>query len=132
MSSDAGTPSAICSGGVAVFGHMTYLLFECCWALPIIALHWAVDPRGLWVRRRVILLVALPATAYLTVADGVALHAGIWLLRPNRIIGIRIAGVPVEEGIFFLLTNLMVVQSLILLRARGAPARRAPGACEPG
>ncbi|HWE61374.1 MAG TPA: lycopene cyclase domain-containing protein [Chloroflexota bacterium] len=111
-----------------MFGHCTYLVFELAWALPVIALHWALDRRRLWARRRVIALACGAATVYLTLADAVALHAGIWALHADRILGIRIGTVPIEESIFFLVTNLMVVQSLIVLQPREARARRARAA----
>jgi lycopene cyclase domain-containing protein len=103
-----------------MFGHMTYLIFELAWALPVIAVHWALDWRRLWARRRVLVLVTAVTTAYLTLADEVALHAGIWTLHADRVTGVKIGLVPIEESIFFLVTNLMIVQSLILLQPHAA------------
>jgi lycopene cyclase domain-containing protein len=101
-----------------MFGHATYLLFELAWAAPVLALHWALARHRLWAHRRLIALVALVATAYLCLADGVALHAGIWTVHANRTVGVALGPVPLEEIIFFLVTNLMEVQSVSLLEKR--------------
>lgn len=102
---------------VAVFGHLTYIIFELGWALPVLAAHWLLGFRRLRARWRLLLLVAIGATVYLSLADSVAIHAGIWTLHPSRILGLRLGNVPIEESVFFLVTNLMVVQSLVLLSA---------------
>ncbi|MGH2447176.1 MAG: lycopene cyclase domain-containing protein [Chloroflexota bacterium] len=97
--------------------HLTYLAFELVWAFPVIALQLAVGWRALWHYRRVLLIALGIMTAYLSLADGVAIALGIWTLHANRIIGLRIVDGPVEEIIFFLVTNAMVVQSAILVFA---------------
>jgi lycopene beta-cyclase len=98
-----------------VFGHSTYLIFELAWALPIIFLQLAVGWKTLRSRVRPLALSVLVATVYLSCTDGIAISQGIWTLHANRITGIHVANVPVEEIIFFLLTNLMVVQSVLLV-----------------
>jgi lycopene cyclase domain-containing protein len=98
-----------------VFGHSTYLIFELGWALPVLVLQWAVGWRTLWERRRPLVTTAIVATAYLSCTDGVAIANGIWTLHRDRIVGIQLLNVPIEDVIFFLLTNLMVVQSVLLV-----------------
>ena len=44
----------------------------------------------------------------------VAITLGIWKLSPTYTTGLTLAGLPIEEGLFFLFTNLFVVQGLIL------------------
>ncbi|WP_375335542.1 lycopene cyclase domain-containing protein [Halorussus sp. MSC15.2] len=39
---------------------------------------------------------------------------GLWTISPDYSTGIHVAGLPVEEAIFFVLTNLLVVQGLLL------------------
>ena len=101
-----------------MFGHATYLLFELGWCLPVVALHWLLDARRLARRLRLIVGVTSGVTAYLTLADSVAIHSGIWSLHASRLTGLSIGNVPIEESIFFAISNLMVVQSLILLRPK--------------
>lgn len=97
-----------------MFGRLTYLALELLWALPVLALQLAVGHPELWRRRRAWLLATLIPTLYLCVADRVALGNGIWQIAPGRSTGVAIWGLPVEEAVFFLVTNLMVVQALIL------------------
>jgi|GEM_PF-2127357 len=114
-----------------MFFHHTYLVFLLGWALPVIALHWAAGARILYAHRRLLLVATILPTVYLTVADGIAIRLGIWSLHPGRVLGISIGDVPLEEALFFLLTDLMVVQivTLVVATARMAvpiyPARQA-------
>jgi lycopene cyclase domain-containing protein len=96
-------------------GHLTYLLFELVWAIPVLAIQWVVGRRQIWQRRRVLLVTVALSTLYLSCADSVAIAHGIWTLHAGRIVGLRFGNLPVEESLFFLLTNAMVVQSVILL-----------------
>lgn len=112
---------------VKMFGHQTYLIFELGWALPVLLLHWIVGWRRLAPRLGIILIAALSATAYLSVADGVAIHTGIWTLHADRLLGPALDRVPLEESLFFLLTNLMVAQTIVLLRRSPRPVSGLPG-----
>lgn len=96
-------------------GHLTYLVFELVWGMPVLLLQWAVGRGTLWRLRRPIIIAILIPTAYLSIADGVAIASGIWTLHHNRITGLTVAGVPIEEVLFFLLTNTMIVQSIALV-----------------
>jgi len=98
-----------------VFGHDTYLILEVAWGLPVLALQWLAGYRLLWRRRRLLLAGLCIMTTYLVVADAVAIGAGIWTLHANRIIGWHVGDVPIEEIIFFLLTDAMVMQTALLL-----------------
>jgi putative membrane protein len=105
-----------------MLGHFTYLVLELVWAIPILTLQWAVGWKTLLKRRRTLLLALIIPTAYLSCSDGVAIAQSIWTLHPGRIVGLRLGDVPVEEVVFFLLTNAMVVNSVILLAGRrGSP-----------
>ncbi|HLJ69494.1 MAG TPA: lycopene cyclase domain-containing protein [Chloroflexota bacterium] len=97
-----------------MFGHATYLTLELVWAAPVLIVQWAAGNRILWTCRVRVALAILVPTIYLSCADAVALANGIWLLHRNRILGFMIGNVPVEETIFFLLTNAMVVQTIAL------------------
>jgi len=86
------------------------------WAGPVFALQWAVGWRYLLaVRRRVAAGIGVP-TAYLCGADWVAIRNGIWTISSEHTTGLALAGLPVEEATFFLLTTAFVVQGLVLLR----------------
>ncbi|MFB6123416.1 MAG: lycopene cyclase domain-containing protein [Haloferacaceae archaeon] len=86
------------------------------WAAPILALQWAVGAPQLWARRRVVAIGTLVPTAYLSFADRIAIEYGIWVLSERYTTGVTLGGLPVEEATFFLVTNLFVVQGLVLYR----------------
>jgi lycopene cyclase domain-containing protein len=108
-----------------MFGHATYLVLELGWALPVILLQIAVGWRELWAQRRAWFGATTASTLYLCLADRLAIGDGIWQIAPNRSTGILIGGLPLEEAVFFLLTNLLVVQAMLLFMA---PSMRARGA----
>ncbi|WP_254824070.1 lycopene cyclase domain-containing protein [Haloglomus halophilum] len=86
------------------------------WAAPVLAIQWAFGWPYLWARRRVVALAVAVPSLYLWVADRVALVLGVWELSPDLTTGyaVPLLGLPVEEAAFFLLTNLFVVQGLVL------------------
>ena len=106
-----------------MFGQATYLGFELVWAAPVIAIQWLAGPRCLWASRRLLLIAVGLATAYLSLADAFAIDNGIWAINPARRVPLTLGPLPIEEAIFFLLTNVMVVQALVLLRSE-EPRRR--------
>jgi lycopene beta-cyclase len=113
----------------------TYLGLIAAWALPVLALQWGFGGDLLVRRRRLVALgVALP-TLYLWIADRLAIGWSIWWIEPGLTVGWRPLGLPVEEALFFLVTNALVVFGLVLalhpvswqrLLALAAGVRRAP------
>ncbi|MHB8619845.1 MAG: lycopene cyclase domain-containing protein [Chloroflexota bacterium] len=97
-----------------MFGQATYLVFELAWALPVLALQWLAGGAELWRLRRPLLGAVLLATAYLSLADTYAITHGIWRLNPRRVTGLALGPLPLEEALFFLVTNMMVVQGVAL------------------
>jgi hypothetical protein len=84
------------------------------WACPLLALQWAVGGGYLartW--REWPVAVAIP-TLYLWFADRVAIGLGVWTISGTQTLGFDIVGLPLEEAVFFLVTNLLVVQGLVL------------------
>ena len=88
------------------------------WAGPLIALQWLIGWRIFRRNLRAVFMPATVATVFLGCADSVAIHSGIWSFDPRQILGWWIGGLPLEEGLFFLLTSLLVTQSLLLLLPR--------------
>lgn len=102
----------------------TYLGLEFAWALPPIAVQLAVGADILWRYRRPALLTLLGVTLYLCAADAVAIRAGVWSISPAQSLMVFIAGVlPIEEAVFFLLTNTLLVFGLTLALAPEARER---------
>lgn len=84
------------------------------WACPLLALQWAVGGGYLtrtW--REWPVAVAIP-TLYLWFADRIAIGLGVWSISETQTLGIDLLGLPLEEAVFFLVTNLLVVQGLVL------------------
>jgi len=84
------------------------------WASPVLAVQWAFGWPHLWRNRRLVATAVAVPTVYLAAADRVAIELGIWTISTRYTTGVLVAGLPVEEGAFFLLTNVFVVQGLVL------------------
>jgi lycopene cyclase domain-containing protein len=96
----------------------TYLGLELVWALPPIALQLAVGADIIWRYRRSVLPLLFGVTFYLCAADFIAIGLGVWTIDPAQSLNILVGGVlPVEEVIFFLLTNTLIVFGLTLALA---------------
>jgi lycopene cyclase domain-containing protein len=96
--------------------HATYYLGAIvAWAGPVWALQWGFGWQYLWLRRRSMLLAVVPPTLYLWATDLVAIELGLWTISAEFTTGLALAGLPVEEAVFFLVTNLFVAQGLVLL-----------------
>jgi lycopene cyclase domain-containing protein len=84
------------------------------WAAPVMVVQWGFGgQRLLEERTRLFTAVAVP-TLYLWIVDWVAIERGLWTISRDTRTGVDLLGLPVEEAVFFLATNLMVVQGLIL------------------
>ncbi len=96
------------------FEKTRYLGLILAWAMPVILLQWFFGGNHLLTNSRIFLLSTFLPTFYLWVADGLALSWGIWSISETYTIGVSIGSLPFEEAVFFLVTNLMVSQGVIL------------------
>lgn len=99
------------------------------WAAPVLALQWAVGGHHLWKMKKLVLAAFVAPSIYLCVADAIAIWNGVWVISEETSTGIMIGVLPVEEALFFFVTNLLVVQGSLLaahqLRHSGlSPLRR--------
>ncbi|OVE85207.1 lycopene cyclase domain-containing protein [Natronolimnobius baerhuensis] len=106
----------ICAAGWVLLGttatfYLGSILF---WAGPILAIQWGFGLTYLLRERRQVLLAVGIPTLYLWVADWIAISLGIWMISDAHTIGIGLAGLPLEEALFFLVANVFVVQGLVL------------------
>lgn len=92
-----------------------YLIYELAWALPVIAVQWLAAGRELWRWRWLILVSVVLGTAYLGACDAFALGHGIWRVDPARVLGIYAGPLPLEEFVFYFLTNIMAAQGFVLI-----------------
>jgi lycopene cyclase domain-containing protein len=85
--------------------------------MPVIVLQWLLGLDILAKRWKAWLPGILIPTLYLTGVDALALRSQSWTINPTQITGVLIPllNIPIEEGIFFLVINTLIVQGLILL-----------------
>ncbi len=101
----------------------TYLALEVAWALPPIIFQLAFGADILWHHRRLVGWSLLVPTIYLAATDMIAIGAGTWTIDPQQSTGLLIGNLPIEELIFFLLTNTLVVFGVTLVLARESQPR---------
>jgi lycopene cyclase domain-containing protein len=91
-----------------------YLRLIIGWSLPVIAAQWLLGGDYFLQRARTWLAAVTIPTLYFAAADRFAILNGIWDITLATSTGIKISGLPLEEFLFFLLTNVLVVQGLML------------------
>lgn len=107
----------------------TYLTLLLTWALPPVILQTAFGGDILWKHRRLVAAGIVPATLYLGAVDSIAIKAGTWVINPQKSVDTQIAGrLPLEEGIFFLLTNTLITFGAVLVWAQESEQRIPPAA----
>lgn len=102
----------------------TYLALQLAWALPPILLQISFGADILWRYKGIVLMGLVPPTLYLAAADSVAIQAGTWTIDPDQSLHWLIGGVlPVEEFLFFLVTNTLVIFGTTLVLAAESQVR---------
>jgi lycopene cyclase domain-containing protein len=96
------------------FEKTRYLGLILAWAMPVILLQWFFGGHHLLTNRKIFLLSLFLPTIYLWVADELAISWGIWSISKTYTMGVSFGSLPLEEAIFFLVTNVMVSQGVIL------------------
>jgi lycopene cyclase domain-containing protein len=101
----------------------TYLGLELVWALPPIIFQLGFGADILWHYRRIVFWGLLVPTVYLAATDTIAIGAGTWTIDPAQSTGILIGTLPLEELIFFLVTNVLVIFGTVLVLADTSQSR---------
>ncbi|MDY7232797.1 lycopene cyclase domain-containing protein [Hyalangium rubrum] len=98
-----------------------YLLHLLVWTGPVILVQLFFLARHYKERTGAVLRAVLPPAfiigGYLSVADHLAISAGIWNFGEGRHLGVYVGKVPLEEVLFFVLTSLLVSLGLALFTA---------------
>lgn len=94
--------------------HSLYIGLIMAWAAPIVAIQCAFGADLLRQQRYLIASSLLIPTLYLWFADRIAIALGIWWISEAKTTGWHIWGLPVEEAMFFAMTNILVVFGLSL------------------
>ena len=111
----AGTAIGAFGVGLLLAGPSTlYFGAIVAWAGPILAIQWAFGwPHLVRARKAVALGVGVP-TVYLWIVDWYAIANGLWTISTDYTVGLAPFGLPIEEAVFFLVTNVFIVQGLVL------------------
>ncbi len=105
----------------------TYLAITLAWALPPIIFQAAFGGDILWQHRKLVALGIIPTTLYLGLSDSLAIDSGTWKINPEKTVGVDIGGkLPLEEGLFFLITNTLISMGMTLVLARESRSRVPP------
>jgi len=100
-----------------------YLALILVWALPPLLIQIVYGGDILWHHGRLIGGVIIPLGLYLSLADTVALGAGIWAISPDQSTGILLGTLPIEEALFFFATVTLLTFGLTLSLAEESRSR---------
>ena len=93
----------------------TYLRLIVGWSFPPIAIQWIYGGDYIVRRMRLWIPGVVIPTLYFGIADRIAIGLGIWDISAATSTGTMVGGLPIEELLFFFVTNVLVVQGLMLL-----------------
>ncbi|HSB03319.1 MAG TPA: lycopene cyclase domain-containing protein, partial [Anaerolineales bacterium] len=96
----------------------TYLSIILFWALPALIMQMLFGADILWHYRTLVAWAILVPGVYLSLMDIVALQATTWSISTSQTTGILFFGIlPLEEVVFFFITNTLLTFGLTLLLA---------------
>lgn len=107
---------AIAVVGWAFLGHTGtyYLGWLFLWAGPVLAVQWGFGSTYLWDSRQSLLIAIAVPTLYLWLVDRIAIALGVWVISDAYTTGYALLGLPIEEALFFLATNLFIIQGITM------------------
>ncbi len=104
--------------------YVAYLSITLFWALPAVLPQLLFGADILWHHRKLVALAILIPALYLSLTDIVALKATTWLISPTQTTGILFFGIlPLEEVVFFLVTNILIAFGMTLLLSNESKQR---------
>lgn len=92
----------------------TYAGLILVWAFPPLAIQWGLGAHVLLSSIKKWMPLWIVFTVYLCLADTLAITKNIWSITSSTRSGIEFGVLPIEEALFFALTNLFVLQGLCL------------------
>jgi lycopene cyclase domain-containing protein len=102
----------------------TYLAITLFWALPPIIIQLLFGADILWHCRKLVFWAIIMPGTYLSLMDIVALKETTWSISPGQTTGILFFGIlPLEEVVFFFITNIMLTFGMTLLLANVSQER---------
>ena len=104
----------------------TYLSIILFWALPPIVIQMLFGADILWHYRKLVFWGIFVPGTYLSLIDILALSDTTWTISPTQTTGVLFFGIlPLEEVLFFFITNVMIVFGMTLLLANVSQERLA-------
>jgi len=102
----------------------TYLSIILFWALPPIILQMLFGADILWHYRKLVAWGILVPGVYLSLMDMIALKETTWSISPSQTTGLLLFGIlPIEEVLFFFITNVMLTFGITLLLSQVSQER---------
>ena len=102
----------------------TYLSIILFWALPAILPQFLFGTDILWHYRKLVFWGIFITAAYLSLMDIVALTQTTWSISKTQTTGVLFFGIlPLEEIVFFFITNILIVNGMTLLLANVSQER---------
>jgi lycopene cyclase domain-containing protein len=102
----------------------TYLSIILFWALPPIIIQTLFGADILWHNRKLVSWAIFIPGLYLSLMDIVALRDTTWSISPAQTTGILFFGIlPLEEVVFFFVTNVLITFGMTLLLANASQER---------
>jgi lycopene cyclase domain-containing protein len=102
---------------------ITYLTLILSWALVPVLLQVAFGADILLGKWRLLLAAIIAPTLYLWLVDAIAIQSGTWTIDPAQTTGIKLGPLPLEEMVFFLMTNLIVAFGVTLMLSETSKER---------
>ncbi|MCX7832957.1 MAG: lycopene cyclase domain-containing protein [Ignavibacteria bacterium] len=96
------------------FGKFNYLFHLLTWAGFFIFIQYLFGRKKIFKYKNFIFFPAIIMTLYFSLCDSISIGHGIWDFDPEQTIGTLVYNVPLEEIIFFLCTNLLITEAMIL------------------
>lgn len=96
------------------FGNFNYLFHLFLWGGFFILVQIIAGRKKIPRNISLIIIPSLIMTLYFSIADSVSIGQGIWDFDPLQTTGIRIFNIPLEEILFFLVTNILITEAMIL------------------
>ena len=93
---------------------LAYLGYLISWASIPLGIQLFVGSKVIYLSFKNWILPLLIFTLYLSIIDSIAIGNNIWTINDATSCGIKIFRLPVEEIIFFFLTNLLIFQGMSL------------------
>jgi putative membrane protein len=102
----------------------TYLSITLFWALPAILPQLLFGADILWHYRKLVFWGIFVPGLYLSLMDIIALTDTTWSISPTQTTGILFFGIlPLEEVVFFFITNVLIINGMTLLLANVSQER---------